>query len=97
MKAETRWLVHQILINNHDARNSDIELYIKYVEATNPDLINMPLAKALRQKDCPNIQTISRERRYWQSKDPDTWSDAQVQAMREELEKECREYYGKKC
>lgn len=90
-----RHLVHRILRENHDARNSDDVLYDRVIKELCPEVAKMPLEKAIMVSDRPKFKTIERERRLWQAKDEDCMSDLQVARLRAKRELEYREEYGK--
>ena len=90
-----RHLVHRILLENHDARNSDEVLYDRVVKELCPEVAKMPLEKAIMVEYLPKFRTIERERRLWQARDEDCMSDLQVARLRAKRELEYREEYGR--
>lgn len=88
-------LVHQILVEDRDARNSDKVLWHKVIKAICPEVAKMPFEKALMVKELPSYDSITRCRRRWQAKDPECMSDIQVARWRAAAEEQYREEYGR--
>lgn len=82
-----RSLVRAILLEDTKARNSDKELYIQVINVLNPEYARQPLTDALRNKELPSYDTVTRARRWVQSKLPETQAKESVQ-VRRELEEE---------
>ena len=87
-------LVHSILLDDRDARNSDKVLYIKVIKELAPELAKKPFEVSLMHEDLPSYNSVSRIRRRWQAKDHDCMSDIQIQRWRAKKELDYREEYG---
>jgi len=88
-----RSLVKAILLEDEKARNSDKELYIQVVNVFNPEYAYQPLTEALRNKELPNFDTVTRARRWAQAKFPDLRAKKSVQERRELEEEEYKEAF----
>lgn len=88
-------LVHQILLENHDARNSDKVLWDRVIKTRFPEIAKMPFEKALMVDYLPSYESITRCRRRWQEKDPECMSDIQIARGRAEQELRYREEYSR--
>ena len=86
-------LVHRILLEDHDARNSDEVLLTKVIKELCPEVAKMPHEQALMVSYAPKARTIERERRFWQAIDEDCMSDLQIARARAKKELEYREAY----
>lgn len=89
-----RWLIHSILLEDRNARNSDKELWLQIIEILMPETSTMPFKKAIMVTDFPSYDSVSRIRRYWQQRDPRCMSDEKFARYRAEHEEECRQFFG---
>lgn len=89
-----RWLVHRILLEHRDARNSDKVLWHRVIKELTPEISKMPFEKALMVSNLPSYDSITRVRRWWQARDVDCMSDFQIAMGRAEKEQEYRREYG---
>ena len=87
-------LVHRILLDSRDARNSDRDLWVKVIKEVKPELAKLPFEVAIKSADMPSYESITRRRRDWQAKDPDCMSDIQIARERAKRELDFREEYG---
>jgi len=95
MREKYRYLVHRILLENHDARNSDDALFDAVMEVLTPELRRMEHRIAIMHDDYPNRDSVTRARRFWQERDENCMSDKQVARGRAKRELEYREEYGR--
>ncbi len=89
-----RSLVKAILIRSRKARNSDKELYIQVVQTLTPEFLEQPLIEALRNKELPNYDTVTRTRRWAQEHIEGTQADEVVEEAREVEEENYREEFS---
>lgn len=95
---QTRKIVKNILTDYPQTRNSDNALYIKVVEALNPQVNNRPFASVflnLSELGLPCFETVSRTRRKLQEEFPELQACDAVQDFRTEREEEFRKEFGK--
>lgn len=88
-----RWLVHRILLEDHDSRNSDKVLWHRVIKELTPEISKMPFEKAIMVEYIPSYDSITRIRRWWQERDEDCMSDIQIARYRAKKELEYREEY----
>ena len=92
-------LVHEILINEPACRNSDNILYWRVLQVLGTekgiDVSKMSVPTLLfhmREYGLPSIESVGRARRKIQEHNPELSAEATVEAYREVLEDEYREY-----
>lgn len=89
-----RWLIHRILTEDHDARNSDKVLWMRVIKYLTPEIAKMSFERAIMVNYLPSYDSITRIRRYWQERDPECMSDIQIARGRAKKELEYREEFG---
>ena len=96
---KTTDLVHEILINNEAARDSDNELYCKVLEyygkRLNVDFSRVSVTsffRSLRNTAIPSIETVGRCRRKLQEQHAELGASDFVTCERMEREAEFRDY-----
>lgn len=94
-KRKIKKVVEAILIDDRKARNSDKYLYLEVVRRLNPGLLGVPFAIAITDAKIPCMETVRRSRQWLQAHDERLRADENVEAARELIEEECREFYGR--
>lgn len=84
--------VLNILRKNPDTRNSDKELYIAWLAEHKPDAISAPFITTLYNSTLPTFESVGRARRKAQENFPELKGVDNIQAARELLEDEYREF-----
>ncbi len=92
-------LVHELLINEPACRNSDNILYWRVLQTMGSrkgiDVEKMSVPTLLfhmKEYGLPSIESVGRARRKIQEHNPELCADDDVEAYREVLEEEYREY-----
>lgn len=94
-KVDYEKIVHQVLLENQNARNDDFILYDRVVKVINPKLYEMGFTYVMNNhKGLPAFETISRCRRRLQNQYDDLKASQEVEMLRTERELEFTEYYG---
>lgn len=89
-----RSLVKAILLSSRKARNPDKELYIQVVQTLTPEFLEQPLIEALRNKELPSYDTVTRTRRWAQEHIDGTQADRTVKEARDIEEENYREEFS---
>ena len=95
-KSEIRDLVLGILLENEKARNSDRWLYYEVVKVTNPEVLGRAFVSVILNPEIPKLETVSRARRWCQSKFETTRPTETVEALRELEEEEYKDLFNNK-
>ena len=92
-------LVHELLINEPACRNSDNILYWRVLQTIGSrngidvEKMSVPtLLLHMREYGLPSIESVGRARRKIQENNPELCANDTVEAYREVLEEEYREY-----
>ena len=99
MIRKTSKLVHEILINEPECRNSDNILYLRVLQiigqrnGIDVNTMSVPtLLRNLHSLKLPAFETVRRTRQKVQEQHEELRANATVEAYREVLEEEYREY-----
>ena len=95
-KSEIRDLVLGILLENEKARNSDRWLYYEVLKVTNPEALGKTFVSVILNPEIPKLETVSRARRWCQSKFEATRPTETVEALRELEEEEYKDLFNNK-
>lgn len=92
-------MVHGILIDYPETRNSDTILYYRFAQqvgmAKGVDILNLPFGGVLlemKKLDLPSIESVGRTRRKIQERYPNLAGDEKIQQMRDDQEETYRLY-----
>lgn len=89
--------VLEILCEDPATRNSDKDLYIKYISKYYGNrFLNQPFVITFTDKNLPNYLTVGRARRKIQELYPHLKADENVSAVKEVMEGEFEEYAKRK-